>query len=724
MSEKLRLENIEPFAYGFLNADKNDVEYRIACGMLKRAAETDSVIDENSVFATFFDDENACVAYKYGGGVYCEIEKIPARQEAFPELAQEIYDIVWAMRPFHVCGIYPKTRTQEEWRLIESKAMWGGDWGGHANPDYYMFLHLGTNGLRQRNEIYRKVNRGKDNFYDSLNIALDALEIAGKKALNRAKNLYENGSEETKTKMSRIIRALENVPQNPPRDFFEAMQMFWLVFSFDGIDSPGRFDYIMEDYYHLASEEERKYYLEQMWQLFHKYRVWNLCIGGSDENGSDYSNRLSYDILEIARKYKYNTPNLTMRIHKNTPDSLWKSAVDTIAAGIGMPVLYNDEVVCPALEKLGITKSDAHEYCMNGCNQIDIFGKSHMGLEDGEVCLAKCLELTLHNGYSPKHKYEVGLKTGEAGEFKEYDDFYKAYLKQVNYVTDVAVKLANVTQKTYAEHGPNPLRSNLIKGCVEKGLDYKNRGPIYGHGQILLEGIADTADSLCAIKHFVYDEKKYTLSELVDALKCDFEGFDELYKDFSTYHKFGNDIEEVDAVAKEIVNCFNDYCLTKKTFRGGIYGGGCSTFKRAAEYGGAIGAMPNGKRFDSTMLADSIGATPGQDTNGPTALLNSVMNFDQTKAKSGFVLNMKFNKSLFNTEKGKKSFEALAKTYFANGGQQLSVAVLSTEELREAQKHPELCKNLVVRVGGYSEYFNNLSAELQENIIMRSEIML
>ncbi len=725
MCKKLSVENIEPFAYGYLNSKIDNTEYRIAGGMLQTAKEMDITIDENSVFATFTVNHNpTCVFYDYGCGIYVDLENLPKQKELHPELAAEIDKIVWIMRPLHTCSIYPRARNEEDWRLQECKAMWGGDWGGHANPDYHMLLHLGTKGLRERNEHYKGLNKDKAVFYDSLNLTLDAIEVLGKRASEAAKRHYESGNEDTKTKMTRIIKAFENIPQNPPRDFFEACQMFWLVFSFDGIDSPGRFDYAMEDFYHLSNEAERKYCLEQLWELFHKYRAWNLCIGGSDENGNDYSNQLTYDILEVARKFKYNTPNLTMRVHQNTPEALWDSAVKTIATGIGMPALYNDEVVCPALEKLGIPMADSHEYCMNGCNQIDIFGKSHMGLEDGEVSLAKCLELTLHNGYSPKHGYEVGLKTGKADTLNTYDDFYAAFIKQIEYVTDIAIKLSNITQKTYAEYAPNPLRSNLIRGCVEKGLDYKNRGPLYGHGQILLEGIADTADSLAAIKHFVYETKKYTLIQLVEALKCDFTGFDELYNDFSSYLKFGNDIEEVDLIAKELVDYFNDYCLSKETFRGGVFGGGCSTFNRAANYGGAIGALPNGKRFNSTLLADSIGATPGNDANGPTALLNSVMNFDQVKAKSGFVLNLKFSKSLFNTEKGMKAFQALAKTYFACGGQQLSVAVLSTQELREAQKHPELYKSLVVRVGGYSEYFNNLSPELQENIILRSEINL
>ena len=432
-------------------------------------------------------------------------------------------------------------------------------------------------------------------------------------------------------------------------------------------------------------------------------------------------NRLTYDLLAVAREYKYNTPNITMRFHKNSPEEAWNAAVDTLATGIGMPAIYNDDCVVPALEKLGIPKKDAHLYCMNGCNQIDVYGKSHMGLEDGEINVAKALEFVLYRGVCSYTKRKFGLDLGDPTKLTTFDAFLNAFYKEADYMIDKVVSVSNKAQAIYAKYGPNPWRSNLIEGCVERGLDYKNKGPLYGHGQILTEGLPDTADSLAAIKRYVYDEKKYTLKELIAALKKDYVGYEELYKDFSGYHKFGNDIDDVDEIYKAITHHIYEYALKKDTFRGGKFGIGCSTFQRAAEYGEHTGALPNGKKKKDSTFADSIGAVPGCDVNGPTALLNSVLKTDQTLAKSGNVLQMKFSKSQFNTEAGKEGFKALAKTYFRMGGQTLQINVVSREELLDAKKHPEKHPNLIVRVGGFSEYFVRLSPGLQDNVIMRTE---
>ena len=211
------------------------------------------------------------------------------------------------------------------------------------------------------------------------------------------------------------------------------------------------------------------------------------------------------------------------------------------------------------------------------------------------------------------------------------------------------------------------------------------------------------------------------MDQLLDALKNDFEGYDELHHDFSTWHKFGNDEDDVDEIYASITDHIYRYVQNFETFRGGKFGMGCSTFERAARYGGSVGALPSGKHRDETLLADSIGPVPGCDRNGPTAALNSVLKANQYLAISGNVLQMKFSKSQFNTEKGINAFIALAKTYFRLGGQTLQVNVLNAKDLIEAQKHPEQYGNLIVRVGGFSAYFTQLEKGLQDNIITRTE---
>ena len=719
------LREVEPFAYGYMNADCDDVECRIANGLREYARFVPLEIDGNGLYVTIKDRSNPSfgAVYACNTGISASKVRFEKSMEENPGIADEIRSAMDYMLPLDTSAALEAV-IPDDWRKLKGdipcengkkvRVCWGGTWIGHGNPDYHMLLHMGTAGLRTRVDLGRKVNPGKEAFYESLSMSLDALDILGERARKLA---YSLGKKE-------IAEAFENVPKNEPHNFREACLMFWLVFIFDGVDSPGRFDYTMDDYCTRCTEKERTEYMEGLWQLFKGIRAWNLCIGGSDEKGGYFSNVITEDVLRIARKYKYNTPNITMRISSATPDKLLAEAAKTIATGIGMPALYNDECVCPALEDLGITPVDAHNYCMNGCNQIDIFGKSHMGLEDGELSLAKCLEFVLHNGKCALSNEKFGIDVGDTTDFETFDELFAAYKREVEYMTDIVVEMSNYAQKFYAEYAPNPLRSNLICGCVEKGLDYKNGGPIYGHGQILAEGIADTADSLAALREYVYKRKKYTLSEVVAALDCDFEGYDEMLFDFKSFPKFGNDVPEVDELCAMVVGHFYSYLGTKRTFRGGIYGGGCSTFNRAAIYGGSVGALPSGKRRNSDLFADSVGAVPGNDKKGPTALLNSVVRQPQRLAKSGHVLNLKFTKTLFATDAGENAFAKLVRTYFQNGGQQLSVSVVSGQELREAQKHPEKYGNLIVRVGGYSDYFNNLSKGLQDNIIARTEIEL
>jgi formate C-acetyltransferase len=494
-----------------------------------------------------------------------------------------------------------------------------------------------------------------------------------------------------------------------------------LVFALDGSDSPGRFDqYMYPAYEKTQNKEEVIDLLDRLWEYFHDHRSWNLCISGSDENWNDESNELTYEILEMVRKKGYNTPNLTCRIHRNTPEKLWDAIADTLAVGTGLPALYNDDVVCTALEKLGIPPEDSHDYCMNGCNQIDILGKSHMGLEDGEVIFTKCLEFALHNGVDAMSGEKISIETGDPIAFTTYESFERAFMDQLEFVTYNACGSANRWQHMRGVFQPHPLRSCLIEGCLEKGRDYRNGGPLYNHGQILAEGIADAGDSLYAIKKLIYDEKKYTMAQLIDALNANFAGYQQLHHDFKSCEKFGNDIPEVDKITARALNRFFTVLKRNRTYRGGVFTGGCSTFNRAAGYGSKTAALPNGKLKGEPLLADSIASTPGRDTHGPTAQIKSVLKYNHIDACSGFVFQNKFEKKLFASEKGKASFIALAKAFFAGGGQQYTVTVVSPEDLIDAKKHPENHKNLIVRVGGYSDYFTNLSEDLQDNVIERT----
>lgn len=718
----------DPFSRAFLENGDKTTEERIALGLLEAAKYAEIDFPENCMLPTVEQmSEDAVTAYSFGSGIYWYPWKYDALTEKYPEHAKDFSEIKNLMSQFITAEIWKNSCSEKELALKDAGACWGGNWGGHGNPDYDRFLHLGTDGIRSLIEKYRKENPDKDYFYNACKTAMDSVDVVGEKIRKKAE---ENYSKETdskkKAEWKKIADTFSVIPSKPAYDFYSAVMMFWAFFTLDGSDSPGRFDQFMIDYYRIGSKEENDEMLGRFLEAIHNVRGWNLCISGSDENFNDETNELSYAILDAVTKKGYQTPNLTMRVHEKTPDELWKSAAKCLGTGIGIPAIYNDCTVCTSLEKIGISPVDSHDYCMNGCNQIEIMGKSHMGLEDGEVNFGKALEFALHRGRNMKSK-EHELLTYESEdpcECKTFGEFLSLFYGQLDYLTDSSARMANISQETYALYAPDPRRSCLIQGCIEKGKDYKNGGPLYGHGQILAEGIADAADSLYAIKTLIFDSKKYGMDELIRALTANYKNFERLHFDFSRCNKFGNDIPEVDSLCAEITEHFLLYCKTKPTFRGGIFTGGCSPYNRAAYNGDSVAALPNGKLDGESLYADSIAATPGNDTNGPTASVKSMLKYNQKEACSGFVAQMKFDKTLFNSEKGQKGFISLAKAYFSNGGQQLSVNVLDADELRRAQKEPEKYRNLIVRVGGYSDYFCNLSPELQQNIIDRTEFKL
>ncbi len=707
-----------------MHAEKSDPESRIANGIYTFAEEYEVKIDPSDWFIAPLDGMGSfAVNYARADGITLNARKRDANIQKYPELEETVnvyYDYFF---PYETARVISKCRTPQEEKLEINKCCWAAG-GGHSNPDYEMLLRVGTAGIRERIKTFRAVHTDKGDFYDALERTLDALELLAARYAALAEQMQETAAPEDRPVLTRIARAFRRIPQLPPRDFFEACQMFWFCFAFLDVDSPGLFDYALGAYYENADPADRWACLEKLWELFHKTRTWNLCVGRGDEFGGDHTCALTYDVLKMAREKRYDTPNLTLRLHKNSPEALWQAAVETLATGIGMPAVYNDECVCTALEAIGIPASDAHLYCMNGCNQIDIFGKSHMGLEDGEISVCKALEFALFNGVCKFSEEKLGAETGDARAFTSFEELMAAYKKQIEFLADYVTRTSNRAQELFAQWAPNPWKSLIVQGCIEKGLDYKNRGPYYGHGQVLTEGLPDTADSLAAVKHFVFDEKKYTMAQLVDALDKNFEGYEALWRDFSSYDKFGNDNAEVDAIYAEITDHIYRYFQTKKTWRGGVFGVGCSTFHRAPNYGFHCGALPNGKKKGEKLLADSIAATPGCDKNGPTALLCSVMNANQYLATSGNVMQMKFSKAQFCTETGKAAFIALAKAYFAGGGQTLQINVVSRQELLDAVDHPEKHQNLIVRVGGFSQYFVKLPPPLQENIIARTEFDL
>lgn len=716
----MKLAQIDPFLYGYFSDESLEHGERVGLALLHAAQNLEIRFSPQLLPEIKMEAKYGSSGYAPSRGVWFEEDAVLKLAETFPEHGETFRKYAAEIKRFKSkAALLLSARTEA---LERADAQWGGGWGGHSNPDYGKIVCSGTEHIRSILAANRDQHPDEAWFYRSCSYALDAIDVFGERFRELAAETAEAcENADDKALLLRMAKAFETVPKKPAYDFTSAMCSFMLIFSMDGSDSPGRFDqYMYPAYAATENRAEITDLLDRLWDYFLDHRSWNLCISGSDEYGNDETNALSYDILSTVRKKGYNTPNLTCRVHGNTPDKLWGAIADTLAVGTGLPALYNDDVVCRALEKIGIPPEDSRDYCMNGCNQIDIFGKSHMGLEDGEVSFTKCLEFALHNGVDAMTGERISIETGDPRSFATYDRFERAFTDQLEYVTFNACGSANAFQHMRGVFEPHPLRSCLIEGCLEKGRDYRNGGPLYNHGQVLAEGIADAGDSLYAIKKLVYEEKKYTMAQLLDALDTDFADCGQLYHDFRNCDKFGNDSEEVDRITARALNRFFTVLKRNNTYRGGVFTGGCSPYNRAARYGSRTAALPNGKRKGEPLIADSIAATPGRDTHGPTALIKSVLRYNQTDACSGFVFQNKFEKKLFCSEKGKAAFIALAKAYFAGGGQQYTVTVVSPEDLLDAKEHPENHRNLIVRVGGYSEYFVNLDAALQENVLERT----
>ncbi len=715
---------VESFARTFLQYTDQPMALRIALGMKAAAPYLPVTFSPNCMLPTVgCIAADSAVGHSFGGGILFDETACSAILAKYPQHTGELQELWGCMRTHITQQRVMDSISAADHRLMDAMACWGGTWGGHANISYGKLCRMGTNGIRAEIRACLERNPDAEQFYLACAVAMDALDALGDHiAAIAVDNAKEEPDESRAEEWRHIANAFAVVPRQPASDFYQAIQVYWMLYTLDGVDSPGRFDQEMLPWYEKCPEAQRKALLRRFLEGMHDVRGWNLCISGSDENWNDETNILSYDILELVTQMGYQTPNLTLRVHPNTPQMLWDMAAVSLSTGTGLPAIYNDVVVCAALEQLGIPPEDSHDYCMNGCNQIDIMGKSHMGLEDGEVNFGKVLEFTLHGGYDMRSggKQLLSLPTVSPVSCVDFDAFMTLFYIQLDHITDAAIRMSNTAQAVHANYAPNPLRSCLLEGCLAKGRDYKNGGPLYGHGQVLAEGIADAADALYAIKKLVYEDNKYTMTQLITALRDDFAGHEQLHHAFSHCAKFGNDIPVVDAIAADIMAHFCAYLKTKQTFRGGIFTGGCSPFNRAAANGAGVAALPNGKKSGDAHYADSIAATPGNDMRGPTASIKSMLRYDQTQCCSGFVAQMKFEKNLFATPKGIVSFVNLAQSYFAAGGQQLSVNVLDRETLLAAQKDPQSYRSLVVRVGGYSDYFCNLSPELQQNVIDRA----
>ncbi len=607
----------------------------------------------------------------------------------------------------------------------------------HSNPDIRRVVGEGFLSMEKEldNELACLKSQGDKAVQSELNLLLALKEYTtGVKAyysrINSALMLAAGSAEgERKKRLSAVSDAFSDCFMVPSKSFlggFLAVNFTWML---DGCDSIGRFDQALGQLFEkdIASGKLElqlaRDLLDEFFRNFERMNAWNLQIGGWTSDGKDGCNELTRECLLACSRNRLRRPNVAFRITGKTPDSIVVEALKAISKGSGRPALYNDDLYVKTLKSmdLGLTDEDSREIGFGGCTETMIAGLSNVGSLEGSLNLAKAIELAIFDGFDPVARIQSGPHTGNFADFRTYDEFLAALKRQIQFQTDSFVSQNQADlRKRFTAGDPKLYRTFFTGDCVKRCRSFEAGGARYNWCVVSYQGIANTIDGAAAIRKTVFEEKSVSPEDLVKALKSDFKGYEKLRRKLVAVPKFGNDNEYVDGVGRELIEYAWSELYKHETPRGGRYIASCILFVTYLWAGRTVGATPDGRNAFE-VLTDSVGAVQGCDEKGPTALLKSVSKLPLWLAAGTPVLNLRFQKSLFSSDETLAKLAKLVRAFFKQGGMQIQISVLDTEEMRNAQKEPEKHKDLIVRIGGYSEYFNLLEKGLQESVIARTE---
>jgi pyruvate formate-lyase/glycerol dehydratase family glycyl radical enzyme len=622
---------------------------------------------------------------------------------------------------------------------------------GHICPKVADWLKYGPSGLLKISEDkLRMAPDDMKDFYESVSITLNAacrFIYRYRVLASEMAKTEENGS--MQRNLEEISYVCKTLSESPPSTFREALQSVWFLFVILHMESnassfsPGRMDQYLYPFFHTdlkSGKIDTSEAMELIDSLFIKFNHivymrnthsakyfagfpigFNVTIGGLNKNGVDATNELSYLFLKAQDHVRLPQPNLTARLHKDSPDEFIKECSRIIGLGTGMPQIANDESILLALESLGIALEDSLDYALVGCVELTTQG-NYLGWSDAAMFnLVKVLELTLNDGKCQITGRQSGLRTGSLFDFHDYHDLVVAYQKQLDFFILKMIKACEVVEKCHQEHLPSPFLSAVINNCLESGKDVTAGGAKYNLSGIQAIQVANVADSLAVIKKMVFENKVIEKEKLLEALQNNFEGNEPLRQFcINKVSKYGNDEAFVDEIGAEWVEYFAGQLLNYRNYRGGKFHLGLYTVSAHVPMGENVGATPDG-RLSGTPLADG-GLSPmnGRDTQGPTAVLNSVSRIPSHLASNGTLLNLKFLPSIFKNVDEREKFTLLLKSFISLPVHHVQFNVITNEELLKAKADPQSYKGLTIRVAGYTAYFTELAGELQDEIIKRT----
>ena len=568
-----------------------------------------------------------------------------------------------------------------------------------------------------------------------------------------AERLEELAAEEKdpvrKKELEKMAAICRRVPAHAPTTVHEALQHYWfihlgVVTELNPWDSfnPGRLDQSLYPLYKkqleegTVTQEEVYEMLQSFWVKFNNHpsppkvgvtaeesnTYTDFClinVGGVKEDGSDGVNEMSYILLDVIREMRLLQPSSMIQVSKKNPDRFIRAAVEIIKTGFGQPSVFNTDALVQEMLRAGKDVRDARNGGCSGCVETGAFGTEAYILT-GYFNLPKILELTLNDGFDKRTGKQIGLKTGTATDYRTYEELFAAYKAQVQHFMRIKLTGNNIIERIFMKYMPVPFLSVLIEDCIRNGKDYMCGGARYNSSYVQGVGLGSITDMLTALRYHVYDKKTIAMETMEKALANDFKGFEELQYQL-VYHtpKYGNDDDYADEQEVQVFDMYYDVLSGHKSPRGADYRVNMLPTTCHVYFGKVTGATPDG-RNTWKVLSEGISPVQGADTNGPTAVIRSAAKIDHIKT-GGTLLNQKFTPSLLSTEEGCNNLVHLIRAYFRMDGHHIQFNVVDADTLREAQKHPEDYRDLIVRVAGYSDYFNDLGEDLQNEIICRTE---
>jgi len=583
-----------------------------------------------------------------------------------------------------------------------------------------------------------------------MRIAAGALIDFAKRHSEKARELAESETDDTRRQeLLKIAEVCEQVPANQPRDLHEALQYYWFVHlgvitEFNTWDAfnPGRLDQHLYPFYKKGladgtlTEESAKELLQCFWIKFNNHPAPPkvgvtaeesgtftdfalINTGGLKNDGTDGVNDLSYLLLDVIEEMRLLQPSSCIQLSRKNPDKFIDRACRIIKTGFGQPSVFNTDAIVQELVRQGKRIEDARDGGASGCVEVGAFGKENYNLT-GYFNMPKMLEITLNNGTDPRTGKKIGIETGEPVSFRSFEDLLEAYKKQLNHFIDIKVRGNNVIERLYAAYLPSVFLSVIIDDCIKTGRDYHDGGARYNTSYIQGVGIGTITDAMTSIRYNLFDKKKLSMAELLAALESDFKDDEKTRLLFvNKTPKYGNDDDYADEIMQEIFEIYYNAVNGRKNTRGGQYRINLLPTTVHIYFGSVVGATPDGRKAKAP-LSEGISPVQGADRKGPTAVFRSAAKMDHLRT-GGTLLNQKFTPQLLEDEKGLKSLAHLIRAYFNMDGHHVQFNVVSAETLWDARRHPEKHRNLIVRVAGYSDYFNDVGSDLQDEIIRRTE---